>query len=176
MDNPVVKVLRGSGLNATAFQKRWGFSKDGFQQALNGTYVDLSERLIAALESTCVTQGLDLDKMLSSEYGTTDMNEAYHLWQSNSRVAWAHNLYEPKGKFRSNGKFGSPAHFFFVDSAGSRDRFAKGMKLSRATLMRWERGYTKGMPVTVESALNEVGYDWISDLMDAQRDWIEEVF
>lgn len=175
MDNPVARVLRLAGLSNAAFRTRWEFSQDGLVQALNGSYTSLPERMIEAVEQAADFAGLNIDAIMSNEYKADNIEEAYTLWQIQQRLDNRDKLFTPREgwMFRSDAHK-SPAHYFMVDSSKSRDRFAKDFCLPRATLMRWERGITKGMPVVVHEMLHEVKYRHIAALVEEQAAWVQE--
>lgn len=174
MKNPVEFVLDLTGTRQADFRRRWQFSRDGVVQALNGSYTTLPDRLVFALEQEISDAGLKLDDYLQSEYPRAEnLDEAYLMWQHSVRMDHADHLVANGGFFRHN-KANSPAHCFMADSFGSRDRFARAMCLPRATLMRWERGLTKGMPGAVHDALTEVHYPYTRELIEQQAAWIQE--
>jgi hypothetical protein len=172
MKNPVEHLLRLAGTTQSDFRRIWGFSRDGVVQALNGSYTTLPDRMVFALEQEISDAGLKIDDCLSIEYpGAENVDEAYLMWQHAVRVEHAEQLVANGGTFRHS-RAHSPAHYFMSESFGSRDRFAKAMCLPRATLMRWERGITKGMPLAVKDALTEVKYPYVGDLDEQQRGWV----
>lgn len=172
MDNPVARVLQLTGTPYARFRAAYEFSKDGLTQALNGSYVTLPSRMVEALDQITDYAGLKLDAIVSMEYpGAENIEEAYIVWQDVQRKLSADKL--PADPFRWTDTL-SPAHFFMVDAAGSRDRFAKMFCLPRATLMRWERGLTKGMPVVVAEMLTGLSYGYKHALVEAQAAWVQE--
>jgi hypothetical protein len=158
MDNPVASLLRAAGTTQADFANRFEFSKQAVVYLLAGTFTSIPPKMMDALNE------------LAGEKGATPVTqEAYWDWQVASRAVAAEKLYNAKLPFRA-GKH-SPAHNFIVDTFGSRERFAKEMKLPPASLMRWERGITRGLPAALEDALLEVGYEHWQELDKAQRTW-----
>lgn len=163
MDNPVASLLRAAGMSQADFAKRFDYSKGAVIYLLAGTYNEISERMLNDLRTVGQEKSLDVAELATR----------YRIWQQGERRKNADHLGRAHIPFRFDENT-SPAHNFMVDTFGSREGFAKGMKLSPATLDRWERGLTKGLPLALELALAEVKYTHVRTLQETQTAWVAE--
>lgn len=172
MDSPVGMLLKAAGITPAAFAREYSYSPGGLYYAISGTYNTLPFNIIRDVEEAVMKKGVGYEAILLEKYGTTVLQTAYSTFQKAARegIAKEKLYHEPNRWTRTE----SPVFCFVRDVAGSREGFAKLLKVPPATVMRWEKGETRGMPEVIQKALSDAGYPYMRELIERQRAWREE--
>jgi DNA-binding XRE family transcriptional regulator len=170
MKNPYVRLRELCGLTQKTFCERNDFGKMTMVYLEAGIYTNVSDRQNIALGKECANRGVDAKAILKDEYGTESLAVAYSKWRTAERKSIDTTSY-PK-EYRSVGEQ-SPMEVFARQVAGSIQRFCKTLKVQPATLNRYMRGQTIGMPKELAQAFSEIGFDTTA-LVKAQAQWVQE--
>lgn len=173
MDNPFRRLRELTLTSQKDFAAKYQFSKPTMTYIESGQYPAISDRMNRALGNECFEKQVDAKTVLFEEYGSMTLAQAYEKWQHTERVLVAGNFQRAPRTVGFNDT-NSPFHYFMIDIAGSRQGFCKVLKVPAATVMRYADGTTRTMPKTVEMALREVKYPYLSDLLGLQLNWLDE--
>lgn len=170
MDNPYKRLRELTGTMQKDFASKYSFSKTTMVYVESGQYPDLSDDMILALGKECAFKGVDAKQVLSDEYNAETLQDAYHTWQSGERLQIA-SQFQQTLMIRSD-KTTSPFKNFLLDIAGSTQRFCKMLKVPAAAVTNYSSGQTRTMPKSIKDALTQVQYPYLSELEQAQADWL----
>jgi hypothetical protein len=171
MKNPYLKLLEACGTTQVAFRERFGFSKPVLDHIITGQYVSLSDRMIESLGELCWDKGVDASQILRLLYDSDTLVEAYREWQVYERQQ-VRDKYDVEPKRWS--KDTSPFQAFIEDTAGSRQRFCKDLKLDAASVSRYASGKSVSMPLSIETVFRDLEFGWLRRMLELQSDWRTE--
>jgi transcriptional regulator with XRE-family HTH domain len=169
--NPYAHLRKKSGYVQRRFCDDYEFAKQTIIMIEHGTYPELSDRMVRAIEEACYHAGIDPHHELEREYGVGDVQKAYEAWRTDQRARTATTVNE---FIPDNGMDDvAPMAKFVKKTTGTVQGFAKLIKVPPATLLRYSRGEQDLMPSSIRHALIECGYIWIEELEKAQLVWKE---
>lgn len=169
--NPIVLLLKRAGVSGRAFEREFGFAHQTMVNATAGTFEAIPKRIVDALAELCFARGVDMDDALFAHFGFENIQNAYQSWRFDERLKYK-DLFQVVPRFGT--KNFSPAFFYVKDTTGTQSQFAKKLKVPTASVMRWVSGATLSMPSAIEESLRDVGYPWISALIEGQACWVQE--
>ena len=172
MENPFRRLRELTKTSQKDFGAKYGFSKTTMTYVESGQYPSISDNLNASLGQECAEKNVDAKSILKNEYGSTTLADAYSRWQAGERMLVASQFQKPlSGRHDASG---SPFHYFMIDIAGSRQGFCKLLKVPAASVMRYADGATKTMPKSVEDALRQVSFPYLSELLGLQSNYVDD--
>lgn len=172
MDNPYRRLRELTRTSQVDFAKKYHFAKTTMTYLESGQYPSISEDMVLALGQECAEKHIDARAVLQQDYNSETLIEAYQSWQSTERMIVA-SRFNRSPTAQSDKEYG-PFHYTMVDIAGSRQAFCKLLKVPAASVLRYASGATRSMPKSIESALREVNYPYLSELLVLQLDWVDE--
>lgn len=168
--NPFQRLRKECGLTIKAFCETYGFSKQSIIGIEAGMYPELSDRMIISMGHACHTHNVDAATTLLESYGVPRLQDAYLEWCQAERRYAGHILamYRPDVGTATR----SPMQLLVDDTVGSVQGFAKRLKVPQATLFRYASGKQVTMPKSIETALRQVKYPYLSELIGMQANWV----
>ncbi len=172
-DNPITYLTKKAGMSLRQFEFEYNFSHEAVMQAVAGAFESSPPRIRQAIHHLMMEKGLDEGILLDEEYGVDTFEQAYEQWRLEERARMA----DPVKKIRPDqlawDRNRTPAMSFVIEASGTMTRFAKEMKIPLRTVRRWAHGDTDRLPKSVETALRDVGYPYIRELLEVQALWVE---
>jgi transcriptional regulator with XRE-family HTH domain len=170
--NPYAFLRRKCGLTQRRFCELYKFAKQTLVGIETGMYPSLSDRMVAAIEQACFDYDIDMLAELDYLYGTVNVSTAYEQWIVSERSAVPDNVRSYRPVIWDDKR--SPMYFFVFNTVGSAQGFAKLLKVPAATLVRYMDGKQENMPGAITAALKNVQYEFLTDLMTYQTNWVKE--
>lgn len=168
MRNPYA-FLRGlTGLTQKQFCEQYSFAKQTLILIEQGVSPELSDRMVVSMGKALFDKGIVAQEVLYAEYGVTTLGVAYKQWRKMERAEVSKNWISPVPK---QTEVSSPMAFLVRETIGSVQGFAKALKIPPATLVRYIKGLQREMPASVREALMDVGYIYLTELINAQAQW-----
>lgn len=164
--NPYNHLRKKAGYVQRRFCDEYEFAKQTIIMIEHGTYPELSDRMVRAIEEACYHKGINPHTELEREYGTSDVQAAYEAWRTAQRAKITLRHVPSEGTEDS-----SPMMDLVKGATGTVQGFSKAIKVPPATLLRYARGEQDLMPASIRQALLECGYDHISLLEELQLKW-----
>ena len=164
--NPYLHLRTRAGLTQRRFCDSYDFAKQTVILIEHGTYTELSDRMVRAIEEACFRVGFDPHHELEHEYGSRDLQTAYDAWKTYQRAKITLRHVPVEGTEDS-----SPVMELVKGATGTVQGFSKVLKVPPTTLLRYARGEQDLMPACVRDALIECNYYYISRLEDLQLKW-----
>lgn len=178
-EGPVSRLRNLLGLSLREFAKRYGISKPALTNYEAGMYPALSDAMTELLYDAVGEAGHSLPALMRDWYGVDSLYLAYGQWLREARLAQAerfmvspYTLSELSIRAKE-GVVKSPMLAFVEETAGSVYTFSKLLKVPQATVWRYVEGKTSGMPVQLQSALEDIGYPRVAELRMEQMRWRE---
>jgi transcriptional regulator with XRE-family HTH domain len=172
-DNPFKRLRELSRTTQKDFATKYDLSKTVLIGIEQGLYPDLSYYQIQSLDSECHEKHINAKATLSLEYGTPDIQTAYHNWQSIERMQIASQIHSVSPQRGTILPPMSPIDFLIKDvTHGSVRGFGKLLKVPVASINRYSSGNTRTMPASLKKALQEVQYQYLPELEELQEEWI----
>ena len=172
MDNPYRRLRELTRTSQIDFAKKYGFAKTTMTYLESGQYPSISDDMVLALGQECSEKHVDAKEVLREDYNSETLVDAYQSWQSIERMQVASQF--NRSPSSQSDISHSPFHFTMIDIAGSRQAFCKLLKVPAASVLRYATGATRSMPKSIEVALREVSYPYLSELLGLQLNWVDE--
>lgn len=167
------KVLREAcGISTREFAKKYSIAKTTLTYLETQQYAKLSSYQIQILGAECQSKGVDASSILREGWGVSTLAEAYEASQHAARHA-AHSTFDIQPPERWTDDL-SPFHFYVKATTGSAQGFCKQLKVPASSVLRYTTGVTRSMPITIEAALRETGFQALSHLVAMQANWADE--
>lgn len=164
--NPYLHLRKRAGYTQRAFCDEFDFAKQTIILIEHGTYTELSDRMIRAIEQACYHAGFDPHVELEHEYGSKDVQKSYELWKTYQRAKITLRHVPVEGTEDS-----SPVMELVKGATGTVQGFSKTIKVPPTTLLRYARGEQDMMPMCIREALIDCNYQHISRLEELQLKW-----
>ena len=164
--NPYLHLRHRAGITQRRFCDQYDFAKQTVILIEHGTYTELSDRMIRAIEEACFRVGFDPHHELEHEYGFRDVQQAYNAWKTAQRSKITLRHVPTEGTEDS-----SPVMNLVKGATGTVQGFSKAIKVPPTTLLRYARGEQELMPAPIREALIECGYAYIAELEELQLKW-----
>lgn len=172
MKNPFAALRELTSLSQRAFAEKYGFSRTAITFVESGQLNEISDDLNKSLGLECAEKGIDARAILAQDYNAQTLQQAYQTWKSNERTQVAHLFQVPLSG--QHDKQHSPFYYYIRQVASSEQAFCKLLKVPSATVLRYRDGDTRTMPKTIEDALREVSFPYMSELLGLQLNWWDE--
>lgn len=171
LKNPYRHLRELCGTTQKDFAAKHGMSKTTMTYIESGQYPTLSDYQIEALGKECYDREISAKFELREAYGQESLQDAYRAWQTTERMQEAHRFQRVLPTAGTVMPSVSPMAQFIVDSARTTQSFCKLLKVPSATVLRYATGATRSMPIAIRTALEEVRYPYMAELLANQDIW-----
>jgi transcriptional regulator with XRE-family HTH domain len=159
-------------LSQREFAAKHGFSLPAIANLESGLYTQVSDAQILAMGKECYERGVDAASELSANYGVSKLQDAYLNWQKSERLENADRINQVQPLHWS--KEAGPFKTWREQISPSLSGFAKLLKVPGITVERYETGSTRSMPAAIETALREIQFPWVREMIETQTAWADE--
>lgn len=171
MKNPYRYLRELCGISQKDFAAKHDMSKTTMTYIESGQYPDLSENQILALGEECFDKSISAREELEAAYGYGTLQDAYHAWQAAERMQVASEFQRVQPTSGTVMPSVSPMAQFILDTSRSTQAFCKKLKVPSATVLRYATGATRSMPIAIRTALEQVRYPYLPELLAQQDIW-----
>lgn len=168
--NPYKRLRELTLTSQKDFAAKYEMSKTAMIYIESGQLYSLSDHMIVSLGQECAERHVNAKATLMDEYGVATLQEAYQNWQSTERMQNAHLFQHPVNW--THGVERSPFDVFVEDSAGTRQKFCKLLKVPASAVQLYAQGKILTMPKAIEEALIQVRFPYLKELKDLQTQWL----
>lgn len=160
--NPVDYLIDRFGMTRLDMTEKYGFGANHLLLAAQGRKDSLGPSLVSAFDIEATEHGLDVDQLMQGEYGWPDLPQAWEAWRREMRqgVELPPIPVSPKTL--------SPWERIVL-SYGSVAKLSQMLRVRDLVVSRYVSKPT--MPSSLKQALEDTGWDGISDLDEAQREF-----
>lgn len=160
--NPIRRLLDECGVKPAEFAEQYKFSRQAVDYLINGTYPGLSDKFYDSLYDVANLNGFD----------ASYIDEDYESWRREARQENAEKYrIHPRAVWDT---VTSPFDTYVRDTAGNRSRLAKDLKVPVRDVTRYARGEALAMPLELQNAFNQIGFEGLADLIAMQYNWRTE--
>lgn len=170
MDNPYAYLREQAGLGHREFARDYKLNRKTLIAIETGQFTTLSTRMIDTLLGACADANVPTGSILEERFDSNSLSEAYAKYQHAQREAFAEEIRKARVDAPAFDDL-SPFHYFIKDSTGSLQGFCKKLCVPQTTVARYASGLTRTMPLTIESALNEIHHPDVDTLKERQELW-----
>lgn len=168
--NPYKRLRELTLTSQKDFAAKYEMSKTAMTYIESGQLYSLSDHMILSLGQECAERHVDAKSVLAQEYGVATLQEAYQSWKSIERMQNAH-LFQQTVSW-TPGTERSPFDVFVEDTAGTRQKFCKLLKVPASAVQLYAQGKILTMPKAIEEALIQVRFPYLQELKDLQTQWL----
>lgn len=168
--NPYKRLRELTLTSQKDFAAKYEMSKTAMTYIESGQLYSLSDHMIVSLGQECAERHVNAKVTLMDEYGVATLQEAYQNWKSTERMQNAHLFQHPVSW--TPGTVRSPFDVYVEDSAGTRQKFCKLLKVPASAVQLYAQGKILTMPKAIEEALIQVRFPYLKELKDLQTQWL----
>lgn len=167
---PVDRLVKASGLSRRAFAHTYNVGEQILLRLSQGRFTAVPPSVTQALREA-YPDPRDMNSILTEEYGTQDIGEAYELWRASRAASTGHLPTEKELAAKNDGET-SPAQMLAA-AVGSMSKLAAILQVHDYVVRRYVSGRTRELPASMRAAMKKLEWPHIDHLDRAQQSWLE---